>query len=428
MPSVNHKHKKILVIGAGLSGLAAAQKLSQAGLHVTILEARNRIGGRTYTQHHLGMPFDMGASWIHGLQGNVIADLAISLKLPFKETNFENFLFLDRNNVPMIEKDEKIFHSQYQQLLENAGNYARAAKLDMSLADAVKQTLPLTNSSAQWQDYYEGRLSGLRLYTGANVTQLSAREWDQEEILPGSNFILQSGYEPIVNYLAKDLTIELNSIVHKIIYDDKQVIVQTQNKQWQADAVIITLPLSILKNNHVIFDPPLPQVKQQSLHKLGMGLVNRVAIKFPQVFWPQDLHGFFILNHYRFPFYINYDYYFQQPILLAMYGGTEGYSIEKLSDAEIIEGVLNALKGYFGTKIQKPIAYAISRWGLDPFSLGAYSYIPVHATGKDLETLAEPVGNTLFFAGEATHRKHPATTHGAYFSGLREANRILDLY
>jgi monoamine oxidase len=114
------------------------------------------------------------------------------------------------------------------------------------------------------------------------------------------------------------------------------------------------------------------------------------------------------------------------PILMAFTGGNFARSTEILSDEDVADGAMGVLRKMFGSSIPEPQDGVRARWGRDPFAFGSYSHIPVGATPRDYDTLAEPVGDRLYFAGEATNRRYPATVHGAFLSGVREANRIAE--
>jgi monoamine oxidase len=124
------------------------------------------------------------------------------------------------------------------------------------------------------------------------------------------------------------------------------------------------------------------------------------------------------------PVFFNLHNFTKQPILVGYSGGERARQLENFSDIEIIEKTKQYFKKIFGTKIPDPESYTNTRWSQDPFSYGSYSYIPPGASINDYQTIAEPIANKIFFAGEATSAQHSATTHGAYLSGIREADRI----
>ncbi|MFI4937327.1 MAG: FAD-dependent oxidoreductase [Candidatus Berkiellales bacterium] len=419
---------KILIIGAGLAGLAAAKKLLAHQCNVTILEARNRIGGRTWTDHSLGFPFDVGALFIHGIENNPITDLAKKshTKISFfdlSSRSIDQQKFLSSESFNML-------YRQFDKLVDDASHNARLQPQDMSLQQAITtifnpQEYPgLNHQIISWLSY------GLSLYAGMETSALSAKHWNEDEVmLEGGNYILLDGYQPIVTDLAKELPILLSTQVTGVKLRKENVQVETTQGNYEADAVIITVPLGVLKKEVIQFDPPLPQPKIAAINRLGMGVMDKIVLKFPYVFWPKDKQ---IISYYgeRDPAikgFINFDYFFKQPMLQGGMSGTAAKEYEMLDDKAIIAEMMSVLKELFGNAIPNPTAMLRTKWAMDPFSFGSYSYIPVGASGNDYDILAEPLENKLFFAGEATHRQFPGMTHGAYLSGLREAERIVKI-
>jgi monoamine oxidase len=186
------------------------------------------------------------------------------------------------------------------------------------------------------------------------------------------------------------------------------------------------VPLGVLKSGAIEFDPPLPQRKQQAIDQLGMGASNKLVLRYPRAFWPAEPQflGYLPREESRFRIFMNLTTDSGPPMLAAVSAGDQARRVERLSDREQIAAAQQTLRGMFGDRIPGPDAHQITRWGSDPFSLGAYSYVPVGRSGDDYEALAEPVAGRLLFAGEATHRRWPTTVQGAWLSGLREADRL----
>lgn len=416
----------VLIIGAGIAGLGAAHRLKNSGLNVTIIEARNRIGGRTWTDYNLGVPFDHGASWIHGVDNNPIVELAKQCDARFKETNFPGGCLLFDKQLQLIPTQQLLeFDSEFKDMLNQGGVYARSLTHDISLTQAIAACAP---SKIRESDIFNWRLELLTSYTGANEESLSAGFWDQEEILSGGNYLMLNGYGPIIDYLAKNCNISLNNKVTSINYENTNIVVTTQQGNFLARTVLITVPLGVLQLGNINFVPELPAYKKQSIARLQMGVLDKITLKFPNVFWPaQQAIGYCEENYHTAPIFINYHYYFKQPILVGFVAGELAQRLEQDDDKIIVQQAIEKLHQLFGSNIPAPNAALITRWANDEFSYGSYSYIPVGASGKDYAVLAEPVANRIFFAGEATHRQYPASTHGAYLSGIREAERIEDL-
>src|SRR5690606_7311720 len=178
----------------------------------------------------------------------------------------------------------------------------------------------------------------------------------------------------------------------------------------------------VLKQAEVKFEPPLPSSKQESINRLKMGLLNKVYLKFPKIFW-DDVENISYVREWML--WLNYAAYNGEPILLAFEGGEKALALEELSDDEIVASAMRTLRFLYGDEIPAPESFLITRWGKDKFSFGSYSFIPPFASGDDFDTLFEPVDDVLFFAGEATSRKYFATVHGAYLSGIEVGRMII---
>lgn len=175
------------------------------------------------------------------------------------------------------------------------------------------------------------------------------------------------------------------------------------------------------------FEPPLPDWKVQAVQRLGMGLLNKVALIFPYVFWvASSRQAAFVSSSVRGKCFLLYLFH-PQPSILLLLPGVYGMSIEKRSKAEIVAEAVEVLLQIYGMEtVPQPKFAFVTKWGSDPFSRGSYTYIPPGSAGRDYDILSSPVNDRLLFAGEHTQRAYPATTHGALTSGRREALRIIE--
>lgn len=263
---------------------------------------------------------------------------------------------------------------------------------------------------------------------GADVSDLSLFNWDQDEEFGGKSVLFPGGYSQIAGALARGLDIRLNQSVKHIEYGNRGVRIVTDEKTFEAQRAIVTLPLGILKRGMVTFSPPLPERKLKAIRRLGMGILNKLYLRFPKVFWTkEDLLGCISTRKGEWTEWLNFYKYTGEPILLGFNAGDYGRRIEALSNSQVIEAAMQVLRRIYGSSIPNPTGALITRWGFDPFTLGSYSYITPGATGADYDILAEPIGDRIFFAGEATSRTYAATVHGAFLSGEREARRISNL-
>ncbi|MBF2006952.1 MAG: FAD-dependent oxidoreductase [Chlorogloeopsis fritschii C42_A2020_084] len=418
----------ILIIGAGIAGLAVARELYSHGFSVTVLEARSRIGGRIYTNKNFGFPVDLGASWIHGINKNPITQLAQEFKVRIQYTDFENIPVYSSNGELVEVKELENARLLYKQMFRQAKALGKNLKQDISVAEAIQSILlekefsPLQKTLIGW--FFTGR----EVQEGTDLDSYSLWEWDEYKTFEGGNYLIPEGYDEIIQGLAKGIDIRLRQKVIEIKYDDKSVSVKTDSETFSADAVVITLPLGVLKSASVTFSPPLPESKLTAINRLDMGVLNKVVLKFPKVFWSQnhDAIGYASQMANDFSDFLNLSRYIKVPVLVALTGGRFARSLETLSEEEVGERVMKVLRRMYGNNIPNPEIVIRTQWAADPFACGSYLTMPIGAKASDRATLAAPVANRLLFAGEATSEQYPSTVHGAYLSGLREANRILN--
>jgi monoamine oxidase len=423
------KPNKIIIIGAGIAGLAAYKHLTEYGFDVKILEARDRAGGRIWTDDAMGFSFGRGASWIHGDKENPITLLAKEFHASMVLVGTTQFGIYNREGEAISHEAIQQFNAKFDQCLQKAKELAFKSSKDIALSDALSNFINIDELSPTEKVLFERKLLFFEGYMGANYEYLSARYWDQEQTWPGENCFLTDSYQPIIEGLLKNCPIELNTAVREINLRNADIQVIAQDAVFYADAVLVTVPLGVLKKNIIHFNPSLPSDKQKAIENLGMGLLNITALKFPAAFWPKEPQMLFFAQEdpLSIETFFNLYHFTQQPILIGYSGGERAQKLEQFSDAKLIEKVMQDLRHVFGDSVPKPEAYINTRWLNDPYSYGSYSYIPVGASGEDYEVLAKPVSNRLFFAGEATCSKYPSTTHGAYLSGVREAEKIRDM-
>lgn len=416
--------KKVVVVGAGIAGIAAARELSSRGFDVVLLEARTRTGGRISTDRSLGFPIDLGASWIHEHQGNPITELA--------EKNGIRTVVDDdswRNYAPQAPQPD-IFtpgyvHSATAKLEEALWRYAKSLTADESYGDAASRIAAADGMSAAEQMFLNFFLSRVEMSFGADSDRFSLLYGSNMDSLRGEDLLVPGGYDQIVKVLSQGLDIRTGEAAASVDWSGDNAAVTTENGSYRADAVLVSLPLGVLQKKRISFNPALPDYKQRAIERMGSGLLNKVVLHFPKVFWPSETAKFGHLSRQpgEFPEFLNWHKFSGKAVLIGFVAGAFARKLEVLPDNEVAARALAVLKEMFGAAAAEPVGCIVSRWASDPFACGSYSHIPLGATDSDYYYLGAPSGR-LFFAGEATSRRFPGTVHGAFLSGLRAAGEI----
>ncbi|MFJ5921140.1 flavin monoamine oxidase family protein [Kitasatospora sp. NPDC092948] len=423
-----------IVVGAGIAGLTAARLLHAAGQRVVVLEARDRVGGRMWTDRTAGFSVDRGASWIHGLTDNPLTEIVAELGLDTVEFTVGSFQaggrpiadhdesrkLMDRAATEQWLADVETADALFQRAIADSGD-------DETYAEATERTLAETGWGAERADrlrqFFRHRTEE---QCGADIEQVAAHALD-EDAIDGDEVIFPGGYDAIPHAFAKGLDIRLATTVTAVTRSADGVRVDTDGGSFEAAQVIVTAPLGVLKAGTIAFTPALPDAVAGPIARLGMGAFNKVFLRFPERFWPDGVYA--IRRHGRpgVPWHSWYDVsaVSGHPMLLTFAGGDYARAIEQQTDEEIVASVMGSLRDIYGDAAPTPVAHWITRWASDPLALGSYSYVAVGSSHHDHDAMAEPVDGVLHFAGEATYGQEPATVHGALLSGHRAAERVL---
>ncbi|KAL7125152.1 hypothetical protein ABFS83_14G096700 [Erythranthe nasuta] len=437
----------VIVIGAGLSGLVAARQLIFLGFRVVVLEGRSRSGGRVRTKKMSGSggsvvgAADLGGSVLTGINGNPLGVLARQLEFPLHKVRDICPLYLPNGRTVDSDVDSKVEVS-FNKLLD------RVCKLRQGIMDEIKNVdISLGTALEAFRRVYkvaeepfermllDWHLANLEYANATLMSNLSMAFWDQDDPyeMGGDHCFIPGGNERLIRALAEDLPIFFNRPVESVRYGSDGVIIHAGGQEYQSDVVLCTVPLGVLKKGTIEFSPELPQRKKDAIERLGFGLLNKVAILFPYDFWGGEIDTFGHLTedpNMRGEFFLFYSYSSVAggPLLIALVAGEAAVKFESMSPVESVNRVLEILKGIYGPKgiaVPDPVQAVCTRWGQDQFSYGSYSYVAIGASGDDYDILAESVGDRVFFAGEATNKQYPATMHGAFMSGMREAANIM---
>ncbi|MFT6534114.1 MAG: monoamine oxidase [Alpinimonas sp.] len=321
----------ILVIGAGLAGLAAARDLVDAGREVIVVEARDRTGGRVHTVAFGGAVAELGPSWIHGADENPMTQLAADAGVETIAFDYDNQVGGNAKAAAFVEE-----------LTERALDADSAEKRPLS------DLLPDTLSAAQkWALSVE--IDG---EFGAEPSELAMAALDEGEEMLGEDVLLEQGYSAITDYLADGLDIRLNWVVSEIDYGAEGVTVYTADGiELSANLAVITLPVGVLKAENVEFTPPLPSEKTEALDGLGSGLLDKLWLAFDEVFWDAEadvINWIDPENPGLWPFWINGYKLYGVPVLLSFNAGGVARDLADWSDDEVVASAMTALEAMAG--------------------------------------------------------------------------------
>lgn len=419
---------RVVVIGAGLAGLAAAHALRSDGHEVVVVEARDRVGGRIWTSRAWpDLPVDLGASWIHGTSGNPLTALADSAGAARLVTRYERAVTYGPSGRPLTDDEERRL-AQVRSRLLGAIRRTRSQDDDLSVRQAIE---PVVAGFAHDSD--ERRFaafvvqSELEQEYAGSAARLSAHRYDEADAFGGDDVLFAEGFGALTDHLAHGLDIRLGQVVREVHGDRSPVRVVTQDAVHEADRVLVTLPLGVLQAGTVRFSPALPRAKVRAIDTLGMGVLNKCVLRFERPFWPQDVDW---LQHVAptpdaaWPEWVSFWRAARWPVLLGFQAADAGRAIEDRPDEAIVADAMRTLRTVFGARIPEPTGFQLTRWARDPFARGSYSYNAVGSTPDLRHALAAPLGDRVYFAGEATHASHFGTAHGAWLSGVRAARDL----
>jgi monoamine oxidase len=417
--------KSVIVVGAGISGLAAAKKLKEKGFKVTVLEAQDKVGGRLRSNRSLGIAFDEGASWIHGIDGNPITELADKAGMSTFHTDDESRISYDlggtlRSSSTFDDTEEELYN-----ILETLMDNGSATE---SFEAVFNAQYPAYANDRLWKFFLSTYIS----FDTGDLNELSSLLYDEGEEYGGIEKIATNGYDTIANYLANGLDVWLKQRVSNIDYSgDKVKLTYLGAAPFtiEADYVIVTVPLGVLKKNSIEFSPALPAAKLTAIDKIGMNCVNKFLLTWDIAFWDDVQYiSYTPEERDKFNYFVNVNKFHPDVNALMTFAYSDyGRLTETMTDAEVIDEIMEHLKDIYGINIPAPTNMLRTRWNGNENSFGAYSFTAVGTEMRHFEDLAEAVDDKLFFAGEHTEVDYFSTVHGAYMSGLREAQKIIDL-
>ncbi|RLN24137.1 hypothetical protein C2845_PM07G20620 [Panicum miliaceum] len=508
------KKPMVVVVGAGVAGLAAARRLCGAGadrFEVAVVEAGARAGGRVLTSEFAGHRVEMGATWVQGVDGSPVHALARDAGalgrgcgwkdgdggdaagvLPYERMDgFPDRVLTVAEGGEVVDADRlaRPVEELYRGMMEAArageavggGGVEEYLRHGLRAYQAARPAATAAGEANKELEEVEEALLAMhinreRTDTSAdNLGDLDLAAEGEYRDFPGEHVTIPGGYSRVIDHLVAALppgTVRFGLSLRRLDWSEALVRLHFADvaPAITADHVILTVSLGVLKASlsgkdapaagAIAFDPPLPQFKREAVTRLGFGVVNKLFMEVEPTEAPEPegggggqppafpfLHMAFRGHVPKIPWWMRgtesiCPVHAGSRVALAWFAGREAAHLESLPDDEVIRGVNATLDSF----LPAPPRWRVKRvkrsgWARDPLLLGSYSYVAVGSSGEDLDAMAEPLPRgpaadeglappppRVLFAGEATHRTHYSTTHAAYLSGVREAERLLQHY
>ncbi|MDE2364543.1 MAG: FAD-dependent oxidoreductase, partial [Hyphomicrobiales bacterium] len=395
----------VVVVGAGAAGLAAAHELRRLKRDFILLESRDRIGGRVFTETALGAPYDAGAFYIHWADRNpwasIARDLGVATAPDTPQGAFRNF-------VDGVEAQAAASAARRRQFARLSALLDGEGVADVSIAQAARAADPALGEAAD----------GLaRFAVGEEPQRVSAR--DYARLWSGEDLVVPSGYGALVQAYGRDVPVRTGVRVTAIDWSGRGVVVETNAGAIRAGKAIVTTSIGVLKSGAIRFAPDLPAATREALDGLEMGALSKIGMSFDfakldvargDIFSRRQGNGGFDFECRSFG----------RDLVVAIFGGDFARDVAR-TDEDAVAHALDAFADVVGARARGAFKGAcVNAWFRDPAALGCYSHcLPGHADAR--EKLALPVGERLYFAGEATGMIGGAMTAGGAALAGRQA-------
>ncbi|XP_039777517.1 polyamine oxidase 1 isoform X2 [Panicum virgatum] len=449
---------RVIIVGAGMSGISAGKRLSDAGItDLLILEATDHVGGRMHKQNFAGINVEVGANWVEGVNGGKMNPIWPIVNSTLKLRNFRSdFDYLAQN----VYKDGGLYDEDYvQKRIDLADSVEESGeKLSGTLHTSGRDDMSILAMQRLYDHQPNGPATPVDMsvdyykydYEFAEPPRVTSLQ--NTVPLPTFNdfgddvyFVAdQRGYESVVYYLAGqylktdksgkivDPRLKLNKVVREISYSPSGVTVKTEdNSVYRADYVMVSASLGVLQSDLIQFKPQLPSWKVVAIYQFDMAVYTKIFVKFPKRFWPEGKgREFFLYASSRRGYYAAWQEFEKQypgaNVLLVTVTDEESRRIEQQSDNQTKAEIMEVLRKMFpGKDVPDATDILVPRWWSDRFYRGTFSNWPIGVNRYEYDQLRAPVGR-VYFTGEHTSEHYNGYVHGAYIAGIDSAEILIN--
>jgi len=416
---------KVVVVGAGFAGIGVSEHLLEAGYQVELIEANDRIGGRAHSIDLGGFPADIGANWLR-LEDNSLWDFAERRGLLSQQTDFEDVIVVKDG------QKHKVDTQQTTDSLEGAlvwpylsytaqrwiGLRPRSRSIESLLGNTLKEMGP---EACAARVLFEANYA-------ADLDKLSAGVLFEDSSGgaegPATEPTVVGGMINLLNQLAAKSKPNLNERVEVVRRTSSGVNVKTDKREIEADAVILTVSIDVLKKGGIVIEPELPSAHRTALEGMEMGNFLKLWLRYPEGAWSADSNLTVFCESPLVSACFDFSRSHNAPVILGIAAGRRAHEIEKLEDGQAGEEFHQLLQSKLNVTLPPPIEVAMSRWGQDPLHGGAYMYPSTQYRPGDNLMLHAPIAERIFLAGEALSDVS-GYVDTAWSDGVRAADLII---
>jgi len=408
----------VVIIGAGVAGLAAAKELSRQGISFVVVEASHRIGGRAYSEEIApAVWFDLGCAYLvagpnaetREEESNPLMDYAFE-----QEAVIEEYLHESRYvyNGRLLDPSERAALDAFYKDCEAAIRQSSERGDDPAISDIIDVENP----------YLAPYMDMMTVTVPKDLDESSAADFFHK-VPEHVNYNTQRGYGNLVAQWGNDVAVSLNCKVESIDWSGRDVRVNTVKGSIRARCLINTVSNGVLAAQHIHFNPRLPDWKMKAVQEVTMGAENKIGVHFTKdVFAPDDSGYYQVWSDEAQGAYIDVNLV-STNIVSVFIGGRFSMWMEQQGQDAAREFAIDRITDIFGNDIRQSVGRSIATaWVSDPWTLGSYAAAnPDQYHQRD--ALPRAIDDKLFFAGEATALAN-GTVNGAYWSGVRAAREV----